>query len=72
MNTKCFGKNQQLVFFKLIFGSKHKQKDFFVENENNEGISQKQNEFKCFCMDLIKEQLSKHWFDLNMGTGLKL
>jgi len=37
---------------KRIFGN--------IENENNKGLSQIPNEFRCFCMDLIKEQLLKH------------
>ena len=48
------------MHYHLQYGTQ--QKDFFenIENENNEGISQNPNEFKCFCMDLIKEQHSKH------------
>jgi len=31
-----------------------------IKNENNEGLSEIPNELRYFCMDLIKEQLSKH------------
>jgi len=49
-------------FLKLIFGLEHNKRIFFgnIENEKNEGLSQIPNELRYFCMDLIKEQLSKH------------
>ena len=75
LDITCFGKNQQPMFLKLTFDDQNTTKWFCfgkIENENNEGLSQKPNEFRCCCMDLIKEQLSKHWVDLNVETSLKL
>ena len=46
--------------FETYFWNHNKTKGFFgnIENENNEGLSQIPNEFRCFWMDLTKEQLS--------------
>ena len=62
LDITCFGKNQQPVFFKLTLELDHKTtKRIFgnIKNENNEWLSQIPNGFRCFCMNLIKEQFSK-------------
>jgi len=48
---------------KLIFGSKHNKRISFeniLEQKTMKDFSEKPNELGYFCMDLIKEQLSKH------------
>jgi len=68
-------KKSTTSIFETYFWIRRQQKDFFWKHlrmKNNEGLSQKPNELRYFCMDLIKEQLLKHWFDLNMKAGLKL
>ena len=59
----CRSKQNKKVFFE--------KKNVYLEDEINEGLSWIPNGLRCFCMDLIKEQLLKHWFDLNAEIGPK-